>query len=104
MIVEQARKLRRETTEAERILWRHIRDRKLAGLKFRRQHPFGRFITDFCCEEEKLVVDWTVASTRKTPTVMNNGHNISRSSGTVSCATGTAKSWATSTVFYLISI
>ncbi|MCZ6588553.1 MAG: DUF559 domain-containing protein [Alphaproteobacteria bacterium] len=57
MTVEQARKLRRETTEAEALLWKHIRDRKLAGIKFRRQHPIGRYIADFCCVEEKLIVE-----------------------------------------------
>ncbi|NKB48270.1 MAG: DUF559 domain-containing protein [Alphaproteobacteria bacterium] len=57
MTVGQARKLRRETTVAEAHLWKHLRNRNLAGLKFRRQHPIGRYIADFCCEEEKLVVE-----------------------------------------------
>ena len=57
MTVEQARKLRRDTTDAEKLLWTHIRNWNLAGLKFRRQHPIGRYVTDFCCEEEKLVVE-----------------------------------------------
>ena len=57
MSVPQARKLRRDTTDAERLLWKHIRSRKLAGLKFRRQHPVGRYVADFCCEEEKLIIE-----------------------------------------------
>ncbi len=57
MTVEHARKLRRETTEAEALLWKHIRDRNLVGIKFRRQHPIGRYIADFCCVEEKLIVE-----------------------------------------------
>ena len=57
MTVGQARKLRRETTEAEALLWTHIRNRQLAGMKFSRQHPIGRYVADFCCEEEKLVVE-----------------------------------------------
>ncbi len=57
MTVDQARALRRETTEAEALLWKHIRNRQLAGLKFRRHHPIGRYVADFCCEEEKLVVE-----------------------------------------------
>ena len=57
MTVRQARQLRRETTEAEILLWKHLRNRNLAGLKFRRQHPIGRYIADFCCEDEKLVVE-----------------------------------------------
>jgi adenine-specific DNA-methyltransferase len=43
--------------KSERFLWKHIRDRQWAGLKFRRQHPIGRYVADFCCEEEKLVVE-----------------------------------------------
>ena len=57
MGVPQVRQLRHEPTDAEMLLWKHIRNRKLAGLKFRRQHPIGRFVADFCCEEEKLVVE-----------------------------------------------
>ena len=57
MTVRQARKLRRLTTDAEALLWQHLRNRNLAGLKFRCQHPVGRYVTDFCCEEEKLVVE-----------------------------------------------
>ena len=57
MTVGQARELRRETTEAETLLWKNLRNRQLAGLKFRRQQPIGRYVTDFCCEEEKLVVE-----------------------------------------------
>lgn len=48
-LTERARELRRKQTPAEAILWQALRDRKLAGLKFRRQHPFGRFVIDFYC-------------------------------------------------------
>jgi very-short-patch-repair endonuclease len=44
-----ARKLRRESTEAEKILWRLLRNRNLEGYKFRRQQPIGRYIVDFAC-------------------------------------------------------
>jgi len=53
----RARGLRREQTDAERLLWRHLRSRHLNGFKFRRQHPLGRFIVDFCCSECCLVVE-----------------------------------------------
>jgi very-short-patch-repair endonuclease len=43
----QARAMRREPTEAERLLWARLRDRRLGGYKFRRQHPIGAFIADF---------------------------------------------------------
>jgi very-short-patch-repair endonuclease len=52
-----ARSLRHELTDAERVLWRHLRDRRLARAKFRRQHPIGPFIADFCCIEARLVIE-----------------------------------------------
>ena len=55
--VDQARVLRRSSTEAERVLWRLLRSRRLGGAKFRRQHPVGRFIADFACVERFLIVE-----------------------------------------------
>ena len=52
-----ARKLRRRQTTAEEVLWDCLRDRRLAGSKFRRQHPLGRFIADFYCHEARLVIE-----------------------------------------------
>jgi very-short-patch-repair endonuclease len=52
-----ARHLRANQTLAERKLWSFLRDRRLGGFKFRRQHPVGQFIADFCCVEAKLVVE-----------------------------------------------
>jgi len=52
-----ARNLRRSQTDAERKLWLLLRDRRLAGFKFRRQHPIGPFIVDFCCTEVKVIVE-----------------------------------------------
>jgi very-short-patch-repair endonuclease len=49
--------LRANATEAEQKLWRAIRDRRLAGVKFRRQVPIGPFIADFCCREHALVIE-----------------------------------------------
>ena len=54
---DRARRLRHDRTEAERRLWARLRDRRLIGAKFRRQHPVGPFITDFCCREQGLVVE-----------------------------------------------
>src|SRR4030095_1310021 len=48
---------RKEMTPAEQVLWDALRGRQLAGLKFRRQHPFGSYILDFCCVEKRLVVE-----------------------------------------------
>ena len=52
-----ARRLRRSQTDVERKLWSRLRDRRLCGARFRRQHPIGPFIADFCCTETKLVVE-----------------------------------------------
>jgi very-short-patch-repair endonuclease len=49
--------LRREMTPAERTLWNWLRDRKLAGLKFRRQYPVGSFVLDFYAPSIRLVVE-----------------------------------------------
>jgi very-short-patch-repair endonuclease len=52
-----ARNLRNASTDAERLLWHHLRSRHLAGYKFRRQHPLGRFIADSACIEAMLIVE-----------------------------------------------
>jgi very-short-patch-repair endonuclease len=49
--------LRREETEAESALWEALRGRQLSNLKFRRQHPLGRFVLDFVCPSAKLVIE-----------------------------------------------
>jgi very-short-patch-repair endonuclease len=63
---QRARELRRDSTKAETLLWAQLRDRRLNGYKFRRQHPIGPFFADFACIEHRLVVevdgeshDWT---------------------------------------------
>jgi very-short-patch-repair endonuclease len=56
-IFAKAKELRKEMTEAEKILWERIRNRQLNGLKFRRQHPIDIFIADFYCHEMKLIVE-----------------------------------------------
>jgi very-short-patch-repair endonuclease len=55
--VERARRLRREGTDVERAMWAILRDRRLAGSKFRRQHPIGPFVADFACLDARLVVE-----------------------------------------------
>jgi very-short-patch-repair endonuclease len=56
-LVEQARRLRHDQTDAEEVLWQMLRDRQLHGIKFRRQTPMGRFILDFYCPAAKLVIE-----------------------------------------------
>ena len=55
--VDNARGLRRDQTEAKRILWSRLRDRRLNGLKFRRQVPIDRCIADFCCADAHLIIE-----------------------------------------------
>ncbi len=52
-----ARRLRRDMTDAEHVLWHHLRNRMLMGCKFRRQCPIGHYIADFVCIEARLVVE-----------------------------------------------
>ena len=56
-VLERARELRQPQTPAEQRLWARLRDRQLGEFKFRRQHPIGRFIVDFCCADRQLVVE-----------------------------------------------
>ena len=51
------RHLRRNQTPAERALWQHLRRKQLGGLRFRRQHPIGRFVVDFYCPARRLVIE-----------------------------------------------
>jgi len=57
VITTRARELRSNPTDAERVLWRHLRLRQIGGYKFRRQRPIGPYIVDFVCLEKKLVVE-----------------------------------------------
>lgn len=52
-----ARRMRKNQTQAEEMLWAALRGRKLAGLKFHRQHVMGPLIVDFYCAMAKLVVE-----------------------------------------------
>ena len=56
-ILRLARAMRGEATDAETRLWRCLRDRQMAGVKFRRQHLLGRFILDFYCHAAKLAIE-----------------------------------------------
>jgi very-short-patch-repair endonuclease len=54
---ERARALRKNLTDAERLLWSKLRNRRFAGVKFRRQVPLGPFIADFACFERRLILE-----------------------------------------------
>jgi len=53
----RARALRKEMTRAEKLLWQELRNKKLKGFKFRRQHPISFYIVDFYCHKLKLVIE-----------------------------------------------
>ena len=65
-ILRRVRKLRKDATAAERLLWEELRNKKCLGIKFRRQHPIyleicngikTYVITDFCCLSQKLIIE-----------------------------------------------
>lgn len=55
-LLEKARALRQNQTNAEQLLWYLLRNRQM-GAKFRRQHPIGKYVADFCCVEAKLIIE-----------------------------------------------
>src|ERR1043166_1897862 len=56
-LIARAQKLRNNPTDAERILWHHLRLRQFSGYKFRRQRPMGPYIVDFICLEKRVVIE-----------------------------------------------
>ena len=52
-----ARSLRWNATDTERLLWKHLRRRRVDGFRFRRQRPFGPYVCDFICLEARMVVE-----------------------------------------------
>ncbi|MDO8311746.1 MAG: endonuclease domain-containing protein [Sideroxyarcus sp.] len=52
-----AREMRKQMPDAEVLLWKLLRNRSIAGAKFRRQHSVGRYIVDFYCDEQKLAIE-----------------------------------------------
>ena len=57
MASESARRLRRKATDSERRLWLALRDRRLAGYKFRRQRPIGPYVADFASIRHRLIIE-----------------------------------------------
>lgn len=52
-----AKEQRQNPTVAEAIMWEELRGKKLGGFKFRRQHPYNRFVLDFYCVSEQLSIE-----------------------------------------------
>jgi adenine-specific DNA-methyltransferase len=55
--IQRAKTLRKAQTDAEKLLWRQLRNRQIEGAKFRRQYVIGKYITDFVCLETGLIVE-----------------------------------------------
>ena len=55
--LEKAKQLRKNQTDAEKLLWQKLRNRQLSHYKFRRQVPVGIYIVDFMCVSAKLIVE-----------------------------------------------
>ncbi|WP_441243220.1 endonuclease domain-containing protein [Tardiphaga sp. 768_D3_N2_1] len=56
-ITNRSRELRANSTDAETKLWNRLRNRRIAGCKFTRQEPIGRYICDFVCREKMIVIE-----------------------------------------------
>ena len=56
-LVARAKLLRRNMTDVEKKLWRCLRSRQFERFKFRRQYPIGKYIVDFICVEERLIIE-----------------------------------------------
>ena len=84
--VKRARELRRDGSRAEKICWELLRDRRMSGLKFRRQHPIGPYFADFACVSRKLVIEidgdhhafQVEADTRRTRAMERDGWRVLR--------------------------
>jgi very-short-patch-repair endonuclease len=56
-ILHRAGELRKNTTPAEKKLWAHLRLMREDGIRFRRQHAIGTYITDFCAPRRKIIIE-----------------------------------------------
>jgi very-short-patch-repair endonuclease len=56
-LTQFAKKLRKNSTKAEALLWSRLRARQIDGIKFRRQQPIGNFIVDFVSFEKRIVIE-----------------------------------------------
>ncbi len=57
MTISKARTLRKNLPDAERALWKQMRMRQIAGYKFRRQQPIGKYIVDFVNFGERVIIE-----------------------------------------------
>ncbi len=57
VLLDRAKRMRREPTPAEAKLWRHLRDRQIANTKFTRQLVVGPYVADFAARDTKLIIE-----------------------------------------------
>lgn len=57
IVFQYAHDLRHNATEAETKLWTYLRSHRLINIHFRRQHPIGKYIVDFCAIRQKLIIE-----------------------------------------------
>lgn len=57
ILLARAQAMRHQGSDAERLLWRHLRARQLSGFKFRRQEVIGPYIVDLVCFEARLIIE-----------------------------------------------
>jgi len=90
----RARRLRRNSTNAENALWNRLRSRVLDGHKFVRQEPIGSYTVDLICRERRLIIEVDGGQHADNPrdVVRDNGSLIA----TIGCCgSGTTTCWAT---------
>ncbi len=56
-LTQNARLLRKQSTDTEKLLWSRLRAKQIISCKFRRQQPIGNYIVDFVCFSEKLIIE-----------------------------------------------
>ncbi len=56
-LISRRRKLRKEQTPTELVLWKYLRAKRFKGIKFRRQHGIGPYIVDFCAPRLRIVIE-----------------------------------------------
>jgi very-short-patch-repair endonuclease len=57
LLIERCREFRKNPTVAEALMWEQLRNKRLGGYKFRRQHPIAGYVLDFFCFEIKLGIE-----------------------------------------------
>jgi len=57
LLLTRAKQLRKNQSDAEKLLWYYLRDRRLIGFKFKRQVVIGNYIVDFICVEKRLIIE-----------------------------------------------